>query len=249
MLLLALLMLQTAPAAAPATPDLPQKQLDECLDLAASDPQRAEVKAVAWRGEGGGYRARQCLGVAYANQERWSSAAGALEQAAREAERERGGSAEIWARAGNAWLAAGDPAKARAALDAALASGSMTGLELGEAYLDRARVRVAAKDLEGARGDLDRALIDAASDPLSWLLSASLARLQGDLKRAKTDVDEALRRSPDDAAVQLEAGNIAALLNDEPGARAAWARAIELAPGSDVAVKARGALAQFGAEQ
>ena len=248
MLLLALLMLQTAPAPA-AAPDPAQKRLDECLDLAATDPQRGEVKAVAWRGEGGGYRARQCLGVAYANQNRWQSAAGALEQAAREAERERGGAAEIWARTGNAWLAAGDPAKARAALDAALASGNLLGLELGEAYLDRARARVAAKDLEGARGDLDHALESAGSDPLTWLLSASLARLQGDLKRAKTDIDEALRRSPDDANVQLEAGNIAALLKDEPGARAAWTRAIELAPGSEISERARGALAQFGAEQ
>jgi tetratricopeptide (TPR) repeat protein len=242
MLLLAFLLLQTAP-------DPLQKRLDECLDAAASNPQLGEVTAVKWRGEGGGYRARYCLGVAYANQERFDSAAGALEQAAREAEREPGKSAEIWARAGNAWLASGDPVKARSALDAALAAGSLTGLELGETYLDRARARVAGGDLEGARSDLDRALIDAAADPMSWLLSATLARRAGDPKRARKDIDEALRRSPDDASVQLEAGNIAVFQGDEAGARAAWARVIELAPGSPLAESARNALSQFGAEK
>ncbi|MGJ3628566.1 hypothetical protein AB5I41_19510 [Sphingomonas sp. MMS24-JH45] len=52
--------------------------------------------------------------------------------------------ADYWAQSGNAWLAAGDPAKARGALDAALAAGTLTGLDRGEAYLDRARALVAA---------------------------------------------------------------------------------------------------------
>jgi Tfp pilus assembly protein PilF len=138
---------------------------------------------------------------------------------------------------------------ARTALVAALAAATLTGLALGEAHLDRARARVAAGDTDGARADLDKALVDAAADPMSWLLSATLARRTNDLTRAKADIGEALRRSPDDASVQLEAGNIAAMQGDEPGARSAWARAIELSPGSPVAAAARAALAQFGPEQ
>jgi tetratricopeptide (TPR) repeat protein len=237
---------QAAPAPARPGPVEPPRYA-ECMDLATSDPSAGVDNANRWRLEGGGMWARQCLGVAYANQQRWPSAAGAFEEAAREAERvkdPRG--ANYWAQAGNAWLAAGDPSKARAALDAALASGALTGLALGEARLDRARVMVAQGELESARTDLDRALVEAANDPLAWLLSATLARRTGDLTRARRDIEEALKRAPDDASVHLEAGNIAAAAGDEAGARAGWSKAVELAPGKPVGVSASKALEQFG---
>lgn len=221
-----------------------------CLDLSTGNPERGAAAATAWRVEGGGFLARQCLGIAYANLQRWPSAAQAFEEAAREAEAAKDGrAADFWAQAGNGWLAAGEPAKARAALDAALASASLIGLALGEAHLDRARAHVSLGELAAARSDLDRALTHAAEDPLAWLLSATLARRTGDVLRAKKDIQEALKRSPDDGSVQLEAGNVAALDGDEPGARAAWTRVIELAPGSRMAESARKALEQFGAER
>jgi len=239
-------LLQDAPPPDPAV----QERLTECMTAAANSPEKGEAVAVRWRSEGGGYRARQCLGVAYANQERWAAAASAFEDAAREAENAREPrAADYWAQAGNAWLASGDAAKAKSALDAALAAGTLAGQPLGEAYLDRGRARVASGDLEGARADLDRALEYAPDDPLGWLLSATLARRVNDIRRAKNDIDEALRRSPDDASVQLEAGNVAVVMGDRETARAAWQRVIELAPGSPQAANAHAALGQFGAEQ
>lgn len=233
-----------------ATDPAAQQRLTECVDLATSSPEKGEAAAVRWRGEGGGYRARQCLGVAYANQERWDAAAGAFEDAAHEAENARDSrAADYWAQAGNAWLAAGNAGKAKSALDAALASGALVGVPLGEAFLDRGRARVASGDLEGARADLDRALENAPEDPLGWLLSATLARRTGDNRRAKTDIDQALRLSPDDASVQLEAGNVAVVTGDQETARSAWTRVIELAPGSRMADAARAALGQFGATE
>jgi Flp pilus assembly protein TadD len=68
------------------------------------------------------------------------------------------------------------------------------------------------------------------------------------LPRARKDIAEALRLSSDDASVQLEAGNIAANASDEAGARAAWTRATQLAPGTPVASAAAKALQQFGSE-
>lgn len=260
-----LLLVQTAPApvpssvsalapapapVAPAPATDPQARLNDCLTLATQSAKLGEMTAARWRSEGGGYRAKQCLGVAYANQERWESAATAFEDSARDSEASKGArSEEMWAQAGNAWLASGDPVKARRALDAALVTGNLTGQALGEVHLDRARARVAGSDLEGARSDIDRALTEAPEDPLAWLLSATLARLAGDKARARKDIDEALRRSPDDASVQLEAGNVAVLNGDAVSARAAWARVLELAPGSKQADSARAALGQFGAEQ
>jgi tetratricopeptide (TPR) repeat protein len=241
-----LLGLQDVPPAAPQEPP----RFTECMDLATGDPAAGQTEAVKWRMEGGGMLAQQCLGVSYANQGRWASSAAAFEEAARAAELARDARGpNYWVQAANAWLSAGEPAKARGAIDAALATGMLTGLALGEAHLDRARILVALGDAEGARGDLDRALLHAANDPLAWLLSATLSRRTNDLARGAKEIAEALRRSPDDASVQLEAGNIAAASGDEANARTHWGRAIELAPGSPVAEAARKALEQFGATE
>jgi tetratricopeptide (TPR) repeat protein len=238
-----LLIAQDAPVRQPAEPP----RFTECMDLATGDPAAGQANAIRWRGESGGALARQCLGVAYANQGRFDSAATAFEEAAREAElKQSAKAAEYWVQSGNAWLAAGDARKARPAFDAALATATLDGLALGEAYLDRARAHAALGDKESARSDADKALIYAPGDPLAWLLSARWAREAGDLPRAAKDIAEALKRSSDDAAVQLEAGNIAAVAGDEANARTAWNRAIELSPGSPLAESARKALAQFG---
>ena len=241
-----ILFLQDAPLPNPGA----SEQLKKCIDIASSNPQEAEKVASRWRVEGGGYRAQICLGVSYANQERWAAAAGAFEDGAREAEMSREPRvAAYWVQAGNAWLAGGNFARAKSALDAALATGTLKGEALGEAHLDRARARVASGDLEGARDDLDRAVEHTPRDPLAWLLSATLARRMNDPKRAKADIDQALRLLPDDPSVQLEAGNVAVVMGDEPTARAAWQRVIELAPGSPQANSARAALGHLGPER
>jgi tetratricopeptide (TPR) repeat protein len=253
MLLPLLLLAQTAPAAAPAAgPPTPARsnRYAECVDQARRDPGAAERGAKAWQQAGGGFLAQQCLGIAYTTQQRWDAAAAAFEGAARTAEAgkdQRSGS--FWAQAGNAWLAFGDAAKAQAALDAALIGGTLNGLDLGEAHLDRARALVAAGRPNDARADLDRALALAGDDPLAWLLSATLARRTGDLLRARKDIGRALALSSDDASVQLEAGNIAAVEGNEAAARSAWETAMRVAPGSAQAQSASDALAGLGRVQ
>ncbi|MEP9400298.1 tetratricopeptide repeat protein [Sphingomonas silueang] len=230
-------------AAGPPAPT-PEARYDQCVDAATGDPAAGERIAGQWRLAGGGFLARQCLGMSYATRGRWAAAADAFEQAAREAEVAKDArAANYWAQAGNARLAEGNLTAAAGALDAALAGATLTGLARGEVQLDRARVRVAANDLAGARGDIDRALKDAPADPLAWLLSATLARRMNDLPRARTDIAEALRRSADDPSVQLEAGNIAGLSGDMAGARAAFEAVGRLSPGSPQAQAAETALA------
>jgi tetratricopeptide (TPR) repeat protein len=237
-------------AAAPADPLLTTTEVrfERCVDAATADGAAGAQEASRWASAGGGFLAQQCLGLANTTARDFAGAGRAFEAAARAAELAKDKrAANYWAQAGNAWLAAGDVVKARGALDAALASGTLEGLPMGEAYLDRARARVAAEDPAGARTDLDKALVAAADDPLAWLLSATLARRTGDLPRATKDIAEAVRRAPDDASVQLEAGNIAALTGDEPGARGGWQKAAQLAGDGPVALSARTALAQFDA--
>ena len=230
-----------------ANVDPREARYDRCRQLAASDPAAARAEATRWASSGGTWFARQCAGLAFTQEGNFTAAAAEFEAAAKAAElgHDRR-AANYWAQAGNARLAAGDVARARSALDTALVAGTLEGLALGEAQLDHARVLVAAGEPEAARRDLDMALTHAADDPLAWLLSATLARREGDLVRAKKDIGEALRRSADDAAVQLEAGNIAAASRDEAGARAAWAEAARLAPNAPAGKNALAALAQFG---
>jgi tetratricopeptide (TPR) repeat protein len=236
-----LLLLQAAPDAAP-------DRQAACLALASEAPAQAIAEAGAWRVAGGGYRARQCLGVAYAAQERWSSAAGEFEAAAREAEAAKSPfTADLWMQAGNARLAGGETPQARAAFEAALALNTLTGPALGEVHLDRARALAADGDLVGARTSIDQATALVPQDPLAWLLSATLARREGDLMRAGRDILKALEQAPDDASVRLEAGNIAAFTGDETGARSHWTAAVTSSPESSAGKSAKAALAQFAA--
>jgi tetratricopeptide (TPR) repeat protein len=252
-LLLAAALQAASPAPAPAPvvatvkgSDPRQVRYDRCVALADSDPAAARAEAVRWGASGGAWFARQCAGLAYTQEGNFTAAAtefAAVAKAAEVAHDRR--AANYWAQAGNARLAAGDVPGARTALDTALVAGTLEGLALGEAQLDHARVLVAAGEPEAARRDLDLALTNAGDDPLAWLLSATLARREGDLIRAKKDIGEALKRAADDASVQLEAGNIAASARDEPGARAAWAEAARLAPNAPAGRNAAAALAQF----
>jgi len=222
----------------------PAQRLDACVAQARTDPAGAEQVARTL-----GRAGEACRGVALTGQDDYAGAATAFTAAARNAElAKEARAADYWAQAGNAWLAAGDAAKARAALDAALAAGTLTDLNRGEAYLDRARALVATGDMKAARVDLDLATKDAADDPLAWLLSATLARRMGDLPRAKLDIAQALRRSSDDASVQLEAGNIAAAAGEAERAQAAWKEAARLAPDAPAGRSAANALTQFAGD-
>lgn len=238
--LAALLLVAASQAATPLGVSGPDPTAS-CRAETRRDPAAAEARA---RRGGAGLRA--CLALALAAQDRYAEAGAAFAEAARDAELAHDShAADYWAQAGNAWLAAGDAAKARGALDAALAAGTLVELQRGEAHLDRARALVALGDAAAARADLDQALTTAGDDPLGWLLSATLARRGGDLSRARADIAQALRRSADDASVQLEAGNIAAAGGDADRAKAAWQEAVRLAPDAPAGQSAAQALTQF----
>jgi tetratricopeptide (TPR) repeat protein len=240
--MIALFFLAAQPAA--VVPDA--ARFEACAAIVENNPARAIDEASTWRIAGGGVLARQCEGLAYVTQKRWAPAAAAFEAAAREAETKADGrAAPLWVQAGNAALAGNDAAKAAAYFDGALARGQLTGEDLGEVHLDRARARAALGDLKGARTDLDQATKYVPADPLGWLLSATLARKMNDLMRAQKDIEQAAKLSPDDASVALEAGNIAVLSGRDDAARTAWGAAIKLSPNSPSAKAATESLARL----
>lgn len=199
--------------AAPAPlPDPAEKRYEACAALVKSDPAKAQAEADAWRAGGGGVPARQCLGLAFVAQERWAPAASTFEQAAKEAELTRDGrAAPLWVQAGNAALAGDDPAKARGFFDRALALPVLSDMQRGETHLDRARAQVEVGYLPAAREDLDAALKLVPGDPMAWLLSATLARRQGDKPRALKDIAEAERLAPGEEAILAEKERIGVL--------------------------------------
>jgi len=225
-----------------ATPPSPQDEAlyRGCVNAVKRDANQAVQQANDWRLRGGGIYARVCLGMAYAALERWEPAATAFEQAAREAEMSKDArGSDLWAQAGNAWLAVNDALQARAAFDAALVIGKMTPALRGEILLDRARAGVALNDLATARADLDKGLELVPGDPFGWYLSAALAIRQEAVPRARQDITKAVQLAPDDAEVLLLAGNVAGMTGDAAAARGFYERAIKASPNSAAAKQAQ----------
>jgi tetratricopeptide (TPR) repeat protein len=224
--------------------DTPANRYRDCLALARSAPARAAGQAQAWLGSGGGLMAAQCLGLALAAQEKWPEAAAAFEAAAKDAEskqdRRRG---DLWVEAGNARLAAGDPAAARKAFDSALATKLLIPQLEGEVHLDLARAAVALNDPASARTHVDKGLALVPKDAFAWYLSAALARKQNDLALARDHIATAVSLAPDDAAILLEAGNIAGLSGEMDAALGLYARVARTAPGSEAGKAAQAAIA------
>jgi Tfp pilus assembly protein PilF len=238
-----LLLALAAPAAA-AAPAV-EARYRICADLVRSSPDQALAYAAGW--QDGGMHARQCAGLAHAALEHWPAAAEAFEAAAAEA----GASAEaadFQVQAGNAWLAGGDPVKAKTAFDTALATEFLSSELRGEVHIDRARAEVASDDLPSARRDLDKAIELVPNDAFAWYMSAALARRQRDLHRAQDHIAKALALSPDDAELLLEAGTIAGLSGEVDAARGLYSRAARAAPGTDTARRALDAIANNGGE-
>ncbi|MCO5171544.1 MAG: tetratricopeptide repeat protein [Planctomycetes bacterium] len=96
--------------------------------------------------------------------------------------------------------------------------------------LARARERLAAGDLAGARADLDRAL---ALDPMrveAYALRAEVAALLGDVRSAWADLDRAIELDPGRAGVLLLRSRLRYELGDLDGSLADAERALALDP-------------------
>lgn len=241
--LLLALAAQASPAAAHPSPE-------SCAALVKSAPDQAVALGNDWLVKGGGFKARQCLGLAYSRLDRWAPAATAFEQAAAEAETKKDPAvADLWVQAGNAWLAGGDAAKARKAFDAALANPALTAELRGEVHLDRARSAVAAGDLASARSDIDQGLKLVPADPFAWYLSSALALREEKVGRAREDITKAVSLAPDDPDLLLQAGTVAGIGGEAVAARSFYEKAARLAPNSLAGKAAQAALAANPAPQ
>ena len=225
--------------------------LKECLQLATSQPADAIDLAEAWLAKAKTAQdragSRQCHALALTRTGAWAEAA-PLFLAAREDTGALDERARLAALAGNASLAAQDPAGALAALELARSDATQGGDGKLRAAIavDSARALVAlVRTTEAANALTDARTFDPGNAE-AWLLSATLSRRQGNLSAAQGQIEKAAALSPVDPEIGLEAGVIAMLLGRPEAARKSWQSVISAAPGSDVAKTAQGYLDQLG---
>ena len=174
------------------------------------------------------------------------SAAQAFEEAAKISSRKDGGTARMWAAAGNMWIAADQPGKAAPALDKALELPGLRADQRGEALLDRARAAEAQDDLKTARAKITEAAALIPDDPFYWYFSAALAIRENDPVSAQAAIDKALALAPSDQTILFEAGHVAHLRGDDDKARSYWADSARSNPRSEIGKEAAKAAELLG---
>ncbi len=229
-------------------------RLARCLARTRTDPGGAVEEAEAWLADATGRErgdAGQCLGVAQAQlgQRAVSAETFLAARDATAADNPRG-RALRGALAGGALLADGDAAAALTLLDQARVDAEAAGEATirGQIAIDRAIALVALDRADEAGAALDVARTALPDNAQAWLLSATLARREGDLVEAQARIERAAELTPLDPAVGLEAGVIAALAGRDEAARRSWRSVIEAAPDSSEAATAQGYLDQLVSE-
>jgi tetratricopeptide (TPR) repeat protein len=235
-------LLAAVPAAAQNLPAVEADHYERCMALARSDPEAGRDMAQRWRVEGGAHPAEHCEAVALIGLGQYPEAARRLEALADGmAKAPADLRAEVLGQAGQAWLLAGDTAKAHAVLSQAVAI-APDDLDL---LTDRAAAAGALGKSEEALADLDRVL---AKDPRradALTFRASAKRALGRLDAALADADAALKLAPRSPDALLERGNVLGMKGDAKGARRDWEQAAKLAPASAAAAAAKANLARL----
>lgn len=207
------------------------QRLLSCIGLAGSDPDAAIAEGARWALIDGGIEAELCLGVGYENGNDWEAAENAYLRAHGLAERGNDTRAiGIFASAGRMALRKGDAASARDRFNQVLADPDLADAVRGNVLIERAQAHVGLDDGTAAQADLIAAQALMPNDSAVWLLSATLARRQGDFDTAGDFIDRALELDQSDPAILLEAGNIAIGLNAPDIAEQAWTRAATADP-------------------
>ncbi|HLY07141.1 MAG TPA: hypothetical protein VKR31_15455 [Rhizomicrobium sp.] len=215
---------------------------EHCLASVKRDPAAALTEAEQWSTERGGAASLHCAALALVELKRYPEAAQALENAAR-ITAGVAARAEIFDQAGNAWLLAGDTAKAEAALTDALALAPKDE----DILADRARTRGAAKNWSGAFDDLTAVIALDPDRADVYVLRASALHAEGKRAEARADIAHALAIYPGYPEALVERGAMRLETGDTPGARTDWQQAAREAPDSDAGQTARARLDALGA--
>jgi tetratricopeptide (TPR) repeat protein len=217
------------PPEPPRLTDAPE--YERCLDMLEDDPEGARSLAESWTMEGGGEGAEHCGALAALSLGEAERAAEALERIAARSHAGITARAAVFAQAGEAWIAAGRPLRAHAALTLALALTPDAPVVLSE----RAMASLTLDRPADALADLERAVVGDPSAVEPWVLRASALRRLDRIGPAAESVAQALQLDPENVEALLERGIIRQIQGDGAGARADWERVIETAPDGSAA--------------
>jgi len=231
-----------ASVAAPQNAVEPNAAYEHCLASVKRDPAAALAEAQQWSTQRGGAASLHCAALALMELKRYPEAAQTLENAA-SITAGVAARAQVFDQAGNAWLLAGNTAKAEAELADAVSLAPRDE----DILADRARARGAAKNWSGAFEDLSAVIALDPDRADIYVLRASALHAVGKKPEARADIAHALALYPgypealvERGAMRLEAGDIA-------GARADWQEAVRETPDSDAGRAARARLQQLPA--
>ena len=222
--------------AASATRSVPDSaHYRRCLTDSNVNPAAALADAEGWIKSGGGVPAEHCAALALISLKRYPEAGARLDRIA-------GGHAPmdmefrvaLFDQAGNAWLLAGDGARAVQSFSGALA------LSAGDPdlFADLARAQAMRRDWHEVDLDLNAALQLAPRRADLLVLRASARRALKRYEDARTDIEAALKLKPGDSNALVERGLLRRQLGDIGGARRDFETALKTASGS-VAAEAK----------
>lgn len=217
------------PPEPPRLVDAPE--YERCLQMLDDDPQGARSLADSWAMQGGGEGAAHCLALAMLSLGEAERAAEALERIATRSQAGIAARAAVFGQAGEAWVAAGRPQRAHAALTLALA---LTPAD-PELLTERAMASLALNHPAAALADADQVVSVEPTLIEAWIARASALRQLDRLAPAADSVVRALGLDPDNVEALLERGIIRQAQGDGSGARVDWERVIGLAPDSAAA--------------
>ncbi|MEM9063420.1 MAG: hypothetical protein AAGD13_23415 [Pseudomonadota bacterium] len=217
---------------------------DVCLEMIATDPERAEREAGDWARFGGGAPARHCYALALLGIGAQSRGIDELLGiAVEETGLEPAARADILIQAGELLLDEPDPVTALVVAEQAL---RLDAWNVGALTL-RARVRMANGDSRAALRDLEAALQYQPGSARLLTLRASVHRRLGRYIEARDDAAFATESSPQSAPAWLERGRAEAALRDRKAARFSFLEAIALDRDGSVGTSARLALQRMDA--
>jgi len=224
------------PGGAPKSAAADQAMYERCMKLATTDPGAARDMAEHWQSRGGAHPADHCYAVALVGLKEYKDGATHLETLAKAMDHAPDSlRADVLDQAAQAWLLAGDPARAYAADTAAL---NLLPSD-PDILVDRAEAAGSEGWFDKAAADLDRVLASNPNRVDALVYRASANRELGKLDLALIDADKAVGLAPNSVEALLERGNILRLKGDANGARRDWVRVSQLAPGTpdDAAAK------------
>ena len=215
---------------------------DRCVSFVHQHPKEGLERAKLWREQGGGFYADHCIAMALFELRDYADAAQRFENLATAmlgmpaAQR-----AQSLDQAGQAWLAAQQPERAKAAFDAAI---QLNGDD-AELLIDRAQAWAQMKQYWDALDDLNRAIDLAPDRAEAYIYRGAAYRNLDSLDLALQDIEHGLKLQPRSPMGLLERGNIRHMKGDVAGARQDWIEVEKLAPGTPEETAAKLSLAKL----